>query len=68
MTLDRRVKACVNQDGGTADGVFLQYVMHDLSSSHSYIEATSPPAFSDQQLVEFGIARTDWNKNLEAVG
>jgi FtsX-like permease family protein len=38
--------------------------MHDLSSSHSYIEATSPPAFSDQQLVEFGIARTDWNKNL----
>jgi hypothetical protein len=25
MTLDRRVKVCVNQDGGTADSVFLQY-------------------------------------------
>jgi hypothetical protein len=59
--LDLRLKACVNQDGTTADGVFLQYPGGPLLRQPSlFVEATPPVAFTDQQLGDRGITRKQW--------
>jgi pimeloyl-ACP methyl ester carboxylesterase len=59
---DRRIKACVNQDGGTPDGVFLQYPdAMRLTQPFLYVEATPPLTFTDQELAERGITREEWN-------
>jgi pimeloyl-ACP methyl ester carboxylesterase len=58
---DRRIKACVNQDGGTADGVFLEYPdAMRLTQPFLYVEATPPLTLTDQQLAERGITREEW--------
>jgi dienelactone hydrolase len=62
---DPRIVACVNEDGGTADGVFLRYA--GASSPRQpilYVEA-SVPAPTDQQLAAGGITRADWNTRLD---
>jgi len=66
--LDTRIKACVNQDGGTPDGVFLQYpAAKPLKQPFLFIEATPAITFTDQQLAERGITRADWDRNAQAV-
>jgi dienelactone hydrolase len=61
---DARIKACVNQDGGTADGAFLQYPdTKPLRQPFLYVEATPPLTFTDQQLADRGITRADWTAN-----
>jgi hypothetical protein len=59
--LDLRLKACVSQDGTTADGVFLQYPgAPPLEQPSLFIDATPPVTFTDQQLGERGITRKEW--------
>lgn len=64
---DSRIRACVNEDGGTADGVFLRYP--DASSPKQpvlYVEA-SVPSPTDQQLATNGITRDEWNRRLDRI-
>jgi dienelactone hydrolase len=62
--LDGRITACVNEDGGTADGVFLHYAgASSPTQPFLYVEA-SVPTPSDQQLAANGITREDWNARL----
>jgi hypothetical protein len=63
-----RINACVNQDGGTADGVFLQYPdAKPLTQPFLYVEAAPPPMFTDPQLAERGITREAWTDNARIV-
>jgi predicted dienelactone hydrolase len=63
--LDTRISACVNEDGGTADGAFLQYAGDSGPKQPLlYVEA-SLPALSDQQLAATGLTRADWNARLD---
>jgi predicted dienelactone hydrolase len=66
--LDARIQACINQDGGTADGVFLAYAgAEPLKQPFLFVEATPPLNFTDQELAARGITRADWDKNANAV-
>jgi dienelactone hydrolase len=62
---DVRIRACVNEDGGTADGVFLRYP-GALSPKQPflYVEG-SVPTPTDQQLSANGITRDEWNGRLD---
>jgi dienelactone hydrolase len=62
---DHRIRACVNEDGGTADGVFLRYP-GALSPKQPflYVEG-SVPTPTDQQLAANGITRGEWDARLE---
>ncbi len=65
--LDQRITVCVNEDGGTADGAFLQYV--DAAPPKQpvlYVEA-SVPAMTDQQLAASGLTRDEWDRRLKHV-
>jgi pimeloyl-ACP methyl ester carboxylesterase len=68
---DERIKACVNQDGGTADGIFLQYPdARPLTQPFSFIEATRLSTFTDmtdQQLAERGVTRSAWTKYVDGI-
>jgi predicted dienelactone hydrolase len=68
---DERLKACVNQDGGTADGVFLQYSdAKQLSQPFLFLEATRPSTFTDatdQQLAERGVTRAAWTTYVDGI-
>jgi pimeloyl-ACP methyl ester carboxylesterase len=65
---DRRVKACANLDGGTADGAFLRYPdARPLSQTFLYVEATPPLTFTDEQLAQRGVTRAAWTENSQAV-
>jgi predicted dienelactone hydrolase len=67
--LDLRMKACVNQDGTTADGVFLQYPgAPPLKQPSLFIDATPPETFTDQQLGERGITRKEWTAYTTKLG
>lgn len=62
--LDARIAACVNEDGGTADGVFLRFPgAAPAKQPFLYVEA-SVPAPTDQQLAANGSTRADWNARL----
>jgi predicted dienelactone hydrolase len=66
--LDARIKACVNQDGNTPDGLFLRYIdAKPLKQPFLFVDATPPLTFTDEQLTERGITRAEWNKNADAV-
>jgi len=66
--LEARLKACVNQDGGTADGVFLKYPDDGaLRQPLLVIEATPPPTFTQQELQQRGITRAEWSANVAAI-
>jgi pimeloyl-ACP methyl ester carboxylesterase len=62
---DARIRACVNEDGGTADGVFLNFP-GALAPKQPllYVEA-SVPTPTDQQLAVNGITRDEWNRRLD---
>jgi dienelactone hydrolase len=63
--LDPRIIACVNEDGGTADGAFLQYPgASGPKQPILYVEA-SLPSMSDQQLATIGLTRAEWNARLD---
>jgi dienelactone hydrolase len=68
---DDRIKACVNQDGGTADGIFLQYPSaSQLTQPFAFIEATPLSTFTDlteQQLAERGVTRSAWTKYVDGI-
>lgn len=66
--LDDRIKACVNLDGGSADGIFLQYA-GALSPAEPllFVQTSGPPSFSDRQLAERGLTRDEWTKNANDV-
>jgi dienelactone hydrolase len=61
---DARIRACVNEDGGTADGLFLNFP-GALAPKQPvlYVEA-SVPTPTDQQLAANGITRDEWNRRL----
>jgi Platelet-activating factor acetylhydrolase, isoform II len=65
---DLRIRACVNQDGGTVDGVFLQYPgAPPLTQPFLFIEATRLSTFTtatDQQLADRGLTRAVWTRRL----
>ena len=66
--LDARIKACVNLDGGTADGAFLKYAdARPLRQPFLFVEATPPPTFTDEQLRQRGITRADWARNTASI-
>lgn len=61
---DARIRACVNEDGGTADGVFLNFPGAVAPKQPVlYVEA-SVPTPSDQQLAANGITRDEWTRRL----
>jgi hypothetical protein len=63
--LDARIAACVNEDGGTADGIFLRYAgASSVKQPLLYVEA-SVPSSTDQQLAAMGSSRADWNARLD---
>jgi pimeloyl-ACP methyl ester carboxylesterase len=65
---DPRMAACANLDGGTADGVFLQYRdAKPLVQPFLYVEASPSLTFTDQQLLERGITRAEWTENSSGV-
>src|SRR4051794_25008625 len=62
---DARIRACVNEDGGTADGVFLRYPdASPPSQPVLYVEA-SVPSPTDRQLATNGITRDEWKARLD---
>jgi dienelactone hydrolase len=64
---DLRIRACVNEDGGTADGVFLRYPgATSPKQPVLYVEASVPNP-SDQQLAMNGMTRDEWNKRVDRV-
>jgi hypothetical protein len=65
---DARFNACADLDGGTPDGVYLQYPdAAPLKQPLLYVEATPAPTFTDQQLTERGITRAEWDANVRNV-
>lgn len=61
----------MNQDGGTADGVFLQYAeAQPLNQPLLFIEATPLSTFTnatDQQLVDRAVTRAQWTQYVDSV-
>jgi predicted dienelactone hydrolase len=65
---DPRFKACVDWNGATPDGVFLQYPdAAPLQQPLLYVEATPPPTFTDQQLAERHISQAEWEASVRRV-
>ena len=68
---DARIRACVNLDGGTVDGVFLQYPdAAALRQPFLFIEATRLSTFTtatDQQLAERGVTRAAWTAHVDRI-
>jgi dienelactone hydrolase len=66
---DVRFKACVNLDGGTVDGIYLQYPdSQPLAQPLMFVEATRMSTFtdaSDRQLAERGVTRQEWTKHVD---
>jgi hypothetical protein len=64
---DERIAICVNEDGGTADGAFLQYAgFTSPKQPLLYVEA-SVPAMTDEQLAASGLTREEWTQRLDHV-
>ena len=62
---DSRIRACVNEDGGTADGVFLRYPNASPPRQPVlYVEA-SVPSPTNRQLATNGLTRDEWNTRLD---
>ena len=64
---DSRIRACVNEDGGTADGVFLRYPgAASPKQPVLYVEASVPNP-TDQQLAINAMTREEWNRRVDRI-
>src|SRR5262249_653924 len=63
--LDHPLTACVNEDGGTADGAYLNYGTAAPKQPILYVEASVPSAGTDESLRALGITLDDWNRRLD---
>jgi len=61
--LDARIRACVNEDGASPEGAFLNYPgARSPSQPFLFVQSPAPPPPTDAQLAQFHDTREDWNR------